>query len=126
MLAHAMSESPGSRAFQHGIAASATVLPAATHHIEHIDADPMDVTPQAHGSMGPPMHSSPETDPHGHHLSNGVISDSSPGQSVGMGSGLSAAAATSSQQPKVVQTAFIHKLYRYEVCRVSWKSTLIR
>ncbi|KAG8529905.1 uncharacterized protein KY384_005386 [Bacidia gigantensis] len=70
----------------------------------------MDVTPPAVGTMGPPMHSSPETDLHAH-MSNGVPVEGHQNQSGGLAAGLSAAAATSAQQPKVVQTAFIHKLY---------------
>lgn len=74
----------------------------------------MDVTPPT-TAMGPPGHgnSSPElehsTGQNGNygdlsHLHNGPATN-----------GLSAAAATSSQQPKVVQTAFIHKLYKYVI-----------
>lgn len=71
----------------------------------------MDVTPPV-SAMGPPGHgtSSPELDhPSGH---NGTYVDSSHLQNGPATNGLSAAAATSSQQPKVVQTAFIHKLYK--------------
>lgn len=71
----------------------------------------MEITPPASGAMGPPMHSSPEIDLHGH-MSNGVVAEENNGSSSGAVGGLNAAAATSSQQPKVVQTAFIHKLYR--------------
>ena len=78
---------------------------------EHMDGDPMDITIPGPGSMGPPAHSSPDIDAHPH-MTNGVLGEASHGQQNGMSSGLNAAAATSAQQPKVVQTAFIHKLYR--------------
>lgn len=73
----------------------------------------MDITPPSSVAMGPPVHSSPEMD-HPRGMSNGTYADSIHSQNGPMGNGLSAAAATSSQQPKVVQTAFIHKLYKYE------------
>lgn len=60
--------------------------------------------------MGPP-NSSPELDHSGGPV-NGVYGDAFHGHGGAGLNGLSAAAATSSQQPKVVQTAFIHKLYK--------------
>ncbi|SLM35494.1 flocculation suppression protein [Lasallia pustulata] len=69
----------------------------------------MDVTPPTSTSMGPPMNSSPETDQGGG--SNHVVHSEAAHMPNGSGNALSAAAAASSQQPKVVQTAFIHKLY---------------
>lgn len=86
------------------------ILPSATQSMEHSRGDPMDVTPPASVSMGPPVHSSPETE-HGSGMSNGVFGDPH-AQNGSAGNGLSAAAAIASQQPKVVQTAFIHKLYK--------------
>jgi hypothetical protein len=70
----------------------------------------MDVTPPASVSMGPPVNSSPEME-HGVGITNGAFGESQT-HHVPTGNGVSAAAATSSQQPKVVQTAFIHKLYK--------------
>ncbi|KAI9895063.1 MAG: hypothetical protein M1814_000288 [Vezdaea aestivalis] len=75
--------------------------------------DPMDVTPPTTATMGPPSQSSPEVEqgtsvtlalPQGESrpLSNGHVLGPQ---------GAGAAAAASIQQPKVVQTAFIHKLY---------------
>ncbi len=75
----------------------------------------MDITPPATVKMGPPTHSSPEMD-HSGGLTNGTYADQVHAQGGPVG-GLSAAAAASSQQPKVVQTAFIHKLYTY-VCGI--------
>ncbi|CAD6574888.1 MAG: hypothetical protein ASARMPRED_006964 [Alectoria sarmentosa] len=60
--------------------------------------------------MGPPGHSSPEMETAGP-LSNGNYGEASHMQNGTSGNAMSAAAATSSQQPKVIQTAFIHKLY---------------
>lgn len=74
-------------------------------HVQH--EDPMDLTPPAATPMGPPT-SSPEMDHPGGPVNGGYGEASHHGPAA---NGLSAAAATSSQQPKVVQTAFIHKLY---------------
>ena len=67
----------------------------------------MDVTPPTSATMGPPVNSSPEMDGGPMSTTNGV-------GDLGMGSisTLGAAAAAAAQQPKVVQTAFIHKLYK--------------
>lgn len=73
----------------------------------------MDVTTSTSVTMGPPVHSSPEMDTQGP-SSNGNCGDVLHGQNGITTNGMSAAAATSAQQPKVVQTAFIHKLYKYE------------
>ncbi|KAI9777662.1 MAG: hypothetical protein M1835_005177 [Candelina submexicana] len=62
--------------------------------------------------MGPPLHSSPDND---HNMTihhNGVGSeDAGNPNSTVAGNGLGVSAAAAAQQPKVVQTAFIHKLY---------------
>ncbi|KAL8680697.1 MAG: hypothetical protein Q9186_003138 [Xanthomendoza sp. 1 TL-2023] len=76
---------------------------------ENVRGEPMEITPPASTTMGPP-NSSPEMDHAGGPV-NGVYSEASHGHGGPGTNGLSAAAATSSQQPKVVQTAFIHKLY---------------
>ncbi|KAL9005129.1 MAG: hypothetical protein Q9188_002083 [Gyalolechia gomerana] len=73
--------------------------------------DQMDLSPPAATAMGPP-NSSPEMEHTGTAV-NGTYGELSHGHSGPIANGLSAAAATSSQQPKVVQTAFIHKLYKY-------------
>ena len=71
----------------------------------------MDISPGASAAMGPPVHSSPELE-HAPGNSNGGYMDAAHVTNGSTGHALSAAAATSSQQPKVVQTAFIHKLYK--------------
>ncbi|KAL8837611.1 MAG: hypothetical protein Q9170_002454 [Blastenia crenularia] len=78
-------------------------------HAESQHEDAMDLTPPAVAAMGPP-NSSPEMD-HTIGPVNGLYGEMSHGHNGSITNGLSAAAATSSQQPKVVQTAFIHKLY---------------
>lgn len=67
----------------------------------------MDVTPPGSATMGPPVHSSPE-------LEGGMGNTNGIGEGRDMGSNmtLGAAAAAAAQGPKVVQTAFIHKLYK--------------
>lgn len=60
--------------------------------------------------MGPPVHSSPELE---HSMGmNNVYMDGTHAPNGPITNGVSAAAATSSQQPKIIQTAFIHKLYK--------------
>lgn len=69
---------------------------------------PRNLTPGL--SQGDPMDTSPGQNmapPYSHPLSNSDIGSDGAGASA---SGAAAAA----QQPKVVQTAFIHKLYKYE------------
>ena len=71
--------------------------------------DAMEVSPPP-PTMGPPIHSSPETE-HTPQPNGGPFQETALNNQHIATNGLSAAAATSSQQPKVVQTAFIHKLY---------------
>lgn len=76
----------------------------------------MELTPHAAAATGagPPIHSSPDSDRAGANTvvaSNGsaeaanMNNHATPNQAIG--------AAAAAQQPKVVQTAFIHKLYKY-------------
>ena len=83
------------------------ILPSTTFSQDTASQDAMDVTPPP-PSMGPPVHSSPEAEQTPQPNGGPFHESSHHGNAV---NGLSAAAATSSQQPKVVQTAFIHKLY---------------
>ena len=68
----------------------------------------MDITP-ATASMGPPALSSPAGERNGNTQTSNGDSDSATNGTAGPAVGAAAAA----QQPKVVQTAFIHKLYKY-------------
>ena len=96
------------------------ILPSSTTSTSFSQADIMDITPPASASIAAPNTSSPEAEPEtqksrggNYNLGiNGSQGDSSGGAN---GTPLSAAAAASGQQPKVVQTAFIHKLYK-SVC----------
>jgi hypothetical protein len=97
------------------------ILPSSTTSTTFSQSDVMDITPPASASINQPGTSSPEAEPEGQKLKggdhnqgiNGSQGDAT-GGGVGMANGatLSAAAAASGQQPKVVQTAFIHKLYK--------------
>lgn len=86
------------------------ILTSSTQPVGSPQGDPMDVTLPAPVMMAPPVHSSPDmdqvatntSDGHGEVHSNNMLS----------GTGLGASAAAAAQQPKVVQTAFIHKLYK--------------
>lgn len=86
------------------------------HSARHSMGDPMDVTPASTPATGAgaPVHSSDGDRPGANKTltSNGSGDHSNvnrnhtpPGQAIG--------AAAAAQQPKVVQTAFIHKLYKY-------------
>lgn len=70
----------------------------------------MDVTPPTTASMAPPSRTSPDNDTNGtdHNMGQGPMDQS--GSLAGPNA--AAAAAAGAQQPKVVQTAFIHKLYK--------------
>lgn len=89
---------------QSGGPKNAAILPSSSKPAESEDGDSMEITPPTTGKMGPPAHSSPDMDLHAPPLGNGDANQDH--------NTLSAAAATQSQQPKVVQTAFIHKLYK--------------
>lgn len=71
---------------------------------------PMDITPPATAMMGPPSRTSPENDANGAHDHMGMGEQPVTGSLAGPNA--AAAAAAGGQQPKVVQTAFIHKLYK--------------
>jgi hypothetical protein len=72
-------------------------------------ADPMEVSPPAPAMMPPPTRTSEENDANGTHEHMGM-GDQHTGSLAGPNA--AAAAAAGAQQPKVVQTAFIHKLYK--------------
>ena len=99
---------------QNGAPRNMPILPSSSKPVSPgSHGDPMDVTPSASTSMGPPVNSSPEVDTHA--MTNGGAAEFAVNQNASHGNAMTAAAATSSQQPKMVNTAFIHKLYKY-VC----------
>jgi hypothetical protein len=71
--------------------------------------DPMEVTPPATAMMGPPARTSEESDANGTNEHMGIGDQNASSLA---GPNAAAAAAAGAQQPKVVQTAFIHKLYK--------------
>lgn len=92
-----------------------------TNSSEPIPGDPMDIISPSSTSMGPPIHSSPELEQGGN--VNGNVDNTA-----GMHLGTGAAAMAAAQGPKVVQTAFIHKLYNMLEDRsiqhlISWSNT---
>lgn len=70
----------------------------------------MDITPSAAPSMGPPVINSPAVERNG---TNQTTTTETDGAATNGTSGPAVGAAAAAQQPKVVQTAFIHKLYKY-------------
>ena len=65
----------------------------------------MDITPSTLPTMGPPMLSNTIQEQHTSGDAEGKMSN-------GNGNPSPVGAAAAAQQPKVVQTAFIHKLYK--------------
>lgn len=70
----------------------------------------MEVTPPATASMAPPSKTGPDGEANGLHDHMKMGDQPSSGSLAGPNA--AAAAAAGAQQPKVVQTAFIHKLYK--------------
>lgn len=91
------------------------VLSSSVTSSAHSSGEPMEVTPPTSAMTGPapPVQNSPDSDRTGANTTTngsaevGSSNNHGPNQAVG--------AAAAAQQPKVVQTAFIHKLYKY-VC----------
>ncbi|TVY48143.1 hypothetical protein LOCC1_G001924 [Lachnellula occidentalis] len=78
--------------------------------------DPMEVTPTPSSMMAPPSRTSPDNETNGVHdqqmgMGMGMGDQPNTGSLAGPNAAAAAAAAGGGQQPKVVQTAFIHKLY---------------
>jgi len=73
----------------------------------------MDITPSTIPTMGPPMLNSPVGDRAIGGQDQHTNGDSEGKNSNVNGSSTPVGAAAAAQQPKVVQTAFIHKLYKY-------------
>jgi hypothetical protein len=70
--------------------------------------DPMDITPTSTSSMGPPTINCPPGNASEQGRANAEMGNTSPNGTSAPAVGAAAAA----NQPKVVQTAFIHKLYK--------------
>lgn len=76
----------------------------------------MEVTPTTSSMMAPPSRTSPDNETNGvhdQHMGMGMGDQPNTGSLAGPNAAAAAAAAGGGQQPKVVQTAFIHKLYKY-------------
>lgn len=91
------------------------ILPSITASGPH-GSEPMDVSQPKTGAMAPPALSSPTTERPGENTHGGP-GDQQHGQNSQQytpvnGGGQPVGAAAAAQQPKVVQTAFIHKLYK--------------
>ncbi|KAF2198930.1 hypothetical protein GQ43DRAFT_137583 [Delitschia confertaspora ATCC 74209] len=108
-----------------GMHKSIPILPSSTGSATLIPPrDPMDITPSPAPSMGPPALNSPVGDRNGTNQTSNGDSDGNSNGTAGQVVGAAAAA----QQPKVVQTAFIHKLYNMLEDQsiqhlISWSST---
>lgn len=94
------------RAFDPNLAKSIPILPSASVAAA---GDPMEVSQSQSSSMGPPT-SSPNGDRPQEQQQSGQHESQ---QSSNGGTHQPVGAAAAAQQPKVVQTAFIHKLYKY-------------
>lgn len=71
--------------------------------------DPMEITTT---TMGPPARAGEDNEANGTHEHLGGVRDQQSTGSMASPNAAAAAAAGGGQQPKVVQTAFIHKLYK--------------
>ena len=74
--------------------------------------DPMDIAPSTLPTMGPPMLSAPVGDRNTSSQEQHANGDAEGRMMNGTGISAPVGAAAAAQQPKVVQTAFIHKLYK--------------
>ena len=111
-VAETMARSPFSgNSGYHGGQRHIPILPSSTTSTNFSQSDTMEITSPASTVMGPPVNSSPEME---HEGANNMGTQAETGNITNgvNGGNLNAAAVASSQQPKVVQTAFIHKLYK--------------
>lgn len=92
---------------------SIPILPSSTGS-SHLTPprDPMDVTPSALPIMGPPMLNGPAPDRNSALQEQHANGDAEGKMPNGNPNPAPVGAAAAAQQPKVVQTAFIHKLYK--------------
>jgi len=87
------------------------LLTPTNQHSTPAQGDPMDVSSPTNATMGPPARTSPENETNGSREHSGAMIDQ--GHLGGIsGPNAAAAAQAGAQAPKVVQTAFIHKLYK--------------
>jgi len=111
--------SPFSDPFASNIHKAIPILPSsASNSPMHLATDPMDITPSnaTNTTMGPPAPlSSPVADRTVHAQTTNEEYEPTTNGSTAPAVGAAAAA----QQPKVVQTAFIHKLYKYVTAKPS-------
>ncbi len=96
---------------------SIPILPSTTSALAP-PRDPMDCTPTSTSTMGPPALNGSSFERNGnsqnHKPSHGQLNNGDAGNTSPNGTSTPAVgAAAAAQQPKVVQTAFIHKLYKY-------------
>ena|ERR1700761_2581935 len=93
---------------------SLTIMPTPPHPDKEPSSDapePMDITPT--NSMPPPMGGSPSSDKQSDTKTlNGEMGNTSPPTSSNSNGNPPIGASAGSQPTKVVQTAFIHKLYK--------------
>ncbi|RFU33595.1 hypothetical protein B7463_g2760, partial [Scytalidium lignicola] len=103
---------PNEQDSSQGTARTVPIIQPPTLHTSapSLRGDPMDVSPPTSAMMAPPSRSSPEPSANGAHENGGNGEQQNPNNNV-TGPNAAAAAAAGAQQPKVVQTAFIHKLY---------------
>jgi hypothetical protein len=95
--------------FASNIHKSIPILPSSSSlSLSSTASDPMDATPSVPPPMGPPSLSSPVNE-----RNTSVQATNGESEPATNGNGAPAiGAAAAAQQPKVVQTAFIHKLYK--------------
>jgi HSF-type DNA-binding len=98
-----------------------TIMQPFPNASESVPADPMDMTAPSSASMGPPVNSSPEIE-HGGNVNGNAENNGAMHTSSGAG------AMAAAPGPKVVQTAFIHKLYNMLEDKniqhlISWSNT---
>lgn len=112
-----MSEGPHRSPFMghpmpsHSQAQSTSMFQPSGLHTGPPSADQIESLPATAMMMGPPARTSPEHDANG--VYEHIGGDQPSSGSLAGPPNAAAAAAAGVQQPKVVQTAFIHKLYKY-------------
>ncbi|PVI07309.1 hypothetical protein DM02DRAFT_322118 [Periconia macrospinosa] len=114
-----------------GLHKSIPILPSSSSSTLTPPRDPMDISHPTLAVMGPPVLNSPAADHNGvnnEQSGNGETENRGGNSNGASASAAPVGAAAAAQQPKVVQTAFIHKLYNMLEDRsiqhlISWSST---